>query len=111
MKSRLSALVTMLVASAPALAKVEITEVQASYGPYGPERPSLDVYPHDEVFFRFHIAGAKTDDDGKVDGELTIQLHNAEGKPVFNQNGKVQRQLQLGGDSFVSQAYITIGPK
>jgi hypothetical protein len=102
---------TCLVVIQPLSAKVEIKNVQASHGPYGPERTSLEIYPLDELFFRFQVTGVKTDPDGKIDGELIIQMKNADGKTVFDQKGSIQRQTMLGGNTFASYAFINIGAK
>ena len=109
---RVAATVVALLAFAgPASAKLELRNVQASHGPLGPERTSLDVSPLDEIHFRFLVAGVKTDADGRTDAELSVRLTNADGKAVVDQRGPVRRELMLGGDVLPSQAFISIGPK
>lgn len=111
MKPFVIPLLASLVGAAPALAKLEIGHLQAAHGPYGPERTTLDIYPHDELLLRFTVTGAKTDKDGKTDGELTIQLKGPDGKLVQDRTVPLKKDLNLGGASFVVQGTIPFKEK
>src|SRR5262249_8063982 len=92
-----------------AQAGLELRDIQAAYGPLGPERKSLDVYPGDEVLFRFTVNGARLGKNGRTDGEMALQLANASGKVVFEKKDDVQAMLGLGGDSFPAHTVIKLG--
>ena len=77
----------LLLLTSPVFAKLEIKNIQAAHGPYGPERTSLEITPFDEIYFRFQLQGVKTDAEGKTDVEETIKLTNSEGKTVFEKKG------------------------
>jgi hypothetical protein len=101
----------LLVFASMTHAKLEIKDVKAVHGMYGPERKSLDVLPGDEVFFRFTVAGVKVNGDGKVDCKLTLSLTNADGDELLGPKGRespLEGVLALGGDSFLSSALVTL---
>jgi hypothetical protein len=106
MRRFLPSLLVLIGCAGPALGKLEIRNLQASHGPYGPARESWDIYPHDELFIRFTVTGARADIDGKSDGILTIQLKSPDGKPIQDRSVPVRKELNLGGDSFVIQGTI-----
>jgi hypothetical protein len=99
----------LLLAVHAAQAKLEIKDIKAVQGMYGPERKSLDVLPGDEVFFRFTINGVKTDEDGKVHCLLSVQMADSEGKELFKQESPIQGVLALGGASMLSSAFVNFG--
>jgi hypothetical protein len=105
------ALVSLLLLQQGGFAKLEVKNLQASHGPYGPERTSLEVMPQDEIFFRFQLLGVKANADGKTEVEETIRLTNSEGKAVFEKSGTVSLPLMLGGNSLTTHVVINIGPK
>jgi len=109
MRLLLSAAAAMLLISSAAHAKLEIKDVKAVHGMYGPERKDLDVYPGDEIFFRFSIDGVAVDADGKVNCLLTVHLEDADGKELLNQRSPLQGVLALGGKSLLSSAYVNFG--
>lgn len=104
-------LFSLLLLQQGGFAKFEVKNLEASHGPYGPARTSLEVMPQDEIFFRFQLVGLKTDPDGKTAVEETIRLTNSEGKAVFEKSGTVIRPLMFGGGSLTTQVVINIGPK
>jgi len=108
MKYLLSSLVALFAAGAPAWAKLEIVKVEASYGILGPERKSLEVYPLDELFFRYQVAGVKVDADGKPDVEVIMRLVNPNGKTVFEEKPTVRKELSLGGNTFPAFAMLKV---
>jgi len=100
-------LVALLIFATPAFAKLEILDLQSSQGPYGPSRESFDVYPYDELFLRFRVAGAKSV-DGKIKGDVTIRITSTGGKVVYNKPNRVTKELSLGGDTFFLQGGIPL---
>jgi hypothetical protein len=101
----------LLLTPLAAVAKLEVRNVQPSHGLLGPARASDDVFPLDEYFVRFQVAGVKADKDGKTDLEVAVRLTNADGKAVVDTKGPVQRPMSLGGDMFQTFARVTFGEK
>jgi hypothetical protein len=99
----------LLFLAAFAQAKLEIQNVQAVYGPVGPERDSLDVYPADEIFFRFTVGGVKADAEGRAEVNIAMKLTNADGDLLLAQENPLRVPLSLGGDSFPSNTRIALG--
>jgi hypothetical protein len=92
-------------------AKLEVKNLQLSFGPYGPERTSLEVLPQDELFFRFQLEGVQTNKDGKTEIEQTVLLKDSQGKTVFEKSGLISRQLGFSGGSLTTYATLNISPK
>jgi hypothetical protein len=107
MKPLAPPLVALLIFAPSAFAKLEIASLQSSQGPYGPSRESFDVYPFDELFLRFRVAGAKPA-EGKVKGDVTIRITSAGGQVVYNKTNRITKELSLGGDTFFLQGGIPI---
>lgn len=106
------AVVLLLCASLPAFAKLEIRNVQPSYGPLGPARTSDDVYPLDEYGVRYQIAGVKPDKEGKADLEVGVRLTNAEGKAVYDPKPANRRlEMSLGGDMVQAFGFVNFSDK
>jgi hypothetical protein len=108
MRIALAALI-LIVATPAARAKVEVKDVQAAHGQLGPERDGLDYFPGDEVFFRFTVTGAKTDDQGRMSGEIRMTLTDAVGKAVLNHTVAVKQVLAFGGDRVPAKAVLELG--
>jgi hypothetical protein len=87
--------------SPSAQAKLQIENVQASYGPYGPERKSLDLYPFDILFLRFTVTGLKTDAAGGVDAVVKMKWTDANGAVPEDTSFPASGILHLGGGSFL----------
>src|SRR5262245_32141080 len=97
------ALLSLLLLPLSALAKLEIKNVQPSHGLLGPARESDDVFPLDEYFVRYQVAGIKPDKDGKADLEAHAKLVAPDGKALFDRKtAPAQRPLSLGGDTLQS---------
>jgi hypothetical protein len=74
----------LLVLVTPARAQPEIRDVTPTYGPLGPARPSLAVPAGDELFFRYTITGVRSDDAGRADGELRVQVTGPDGQGLLD---------------------------
>jgi hypothetical protein len=96
-------LVVLLAAPVPAIAKLEIKNVQPSHGQLGPPRTSDDVYPQDEYFIRYQVTGIKPDNESRADLEVTAKLVAPDGKTVFERKTPPSpRPISLGGDTLQS---------
>ena len=129
MKHFLGIFLAAFALAGPAFAKLEIRNVQPAHGLLGPARaadngpaslvvgaaasaPSSDiVYPLDEFFVRYQIAGVKADKDGKTDLEVAVRLTNADGKALIDVKGPVQKPLSLGGDVFQTFGVVNFPEK
>ena len=87
-----------------AQAKLEIRDVQASHGQLGPERKSSEYVAGDQVYFRFTMAGVRSDNDGRTRAEMKIVVTDAAGKKLINNTFPFQQIIGLGGDSFPGAA-------
>ncbi|HKB05028.1 MAG TPA: hypothetical protein VKD90_22585 [Gemmataceae bacterium] len=108
MRIALAALILGLAAQT-AHAKLEIRDVQAAHGQLGPERDNLEYLPGDEVFFRFTVTGARTDDQGRLSGEIRITLTDAVGKVVLTHTAQVKQLLAFGGGRVPAKAILELG--
>jgi len=98
----------LLVTPTLAESKLKIENVQAAFGPFGPERKVLDIYPFDSFSFRFTIVGLKTGAGGKVDTAIKLQLTDVSGKTFLENSFPSRGMLYLGGDSFLAFANISM---
>jgi hypothetical protein len=102
--------IALVLAALPtaAYAKLEIRDIQASHGQLGPERKSNEYISGDQVYFRYTIAGIRTDADGRVRGELRIAVTDAKGKVVVKGEFPLQQAVALGGDTVPASATFTL---
>lgn len=98
LRSSLLATVLLFLTKSPAFAKFGVERIEACYGNFGPVRKSLDIYPYDEIVFRFVVTGA-----GAVDGVLDIgatwKLLDDKGKEIHAQNMPFKGPMALGIDA------------
>ncbi len=97
--------------TAPAQAQLEIQNVQPVYGLLGSARPNLNLYPHDEVLFRFVVTGVRVDAEGKIDTTMTLHLTDAAGKALINEKNPLKGVLALGGQTFTGNARLNVGER
>jgi hypothetical protein len=102
-------LAVVLGATTTAQAKLELQNIQAVYSLFGPARPNLDIYPHDQVLFRFVVSGARVDAEGKIDTSMTLQMTDPTGKVLLNEKSPLQGILALGGNTFAGSARLNVG--
>jgi hypothetical protein len=105
----LAAVMFALLCAASAQAKLDIRDIQASHGSLGPERKSADYVAGDQVFFRYMVVGIRTDDDGRMRGELRLTVTDAKGKVVTRSESPIQQILPLGGDTLPGTATFDLG--
>jgi hypothetical protein len=89
---------------------VELRNVQACYGRYGPTRTKLEVAPNEELMFRFVIAGLKTTTEGTTDALLNVTLADASGREVINQTQPIRTPTPFGADFVPGTTNLVIGP-
>lgn len=95
--------------STSAQAELKLGEIQASHGPLGPQRETLDVFPHDELFFRFMISGAKLSDQGEASPSVTIKVLDKDDSELFSDTTPVTGVLALGGNELPGTAAVELG--
>jgi hypothetical protein len=83
-------------------AKIQIENIQACYGPFGPERKSMELFPFDNLFVRFTVTGLKTDSTGKVDAAVKFKLADPKGNVLGENTFSSSGILNLGGNSFLA---------
>jgi hypothetical protein len=103
-------LAALVATAAPAWAELNFEDIQACYGRLGPERKSMTFYPLDEVLFRYNITGVRVNNEGRVDGGLTLQVRDAAGKLVLNNKSSVAAVMVLGGTSLPGTANLVLEP-
>jgi hypothetical protein len=99
----------LLLTATTAQAKLEIHNIKAVHGLYGPERKNLESLPGDQVLFRFKVEGIKLDANGKIDTSVTVHLADADGKELLDNKSPIQGVLALGGHSFLGTAVVNFG--
>jgi hypothetical protein len=97
-----------LLSAATAHAKLEICDVEACEGRFGPARKSLGYVPGDSVQFRFVLAGLDVDRDGRITGDMTISLLGPGGEGLLEQSTRIEAMPPLGGRTVPGQATITL---
>jgi hypothetical protein len=100
----------LIVLVTPAWAELSIRDVTPTYGPLGPARTSLAVPAGDELFFRYTITGVRTDDAGRVDGELQVQLAGPDRRALLDDKQPIKAVLALGGQTLPGTANVSFGP-
>lgn len=90
---------------------LRIEQVQAVHGLLGPIRKSETYYPHDQALFRFLLTGAKTDAQGKFEGEMTIAIRDPQGKTLDQTTRKISGILTFGAGTMPGSAFINIPPE
>ena len=98
----------LAVSGTSANAGLEIRDIQAAHGPLGPERKALEFYPSDEVFFRYLITGVEVDGEGRVVGELNLNLEAPDGRVLFDETSAISGVTPLGGGSLPGTATVSL---
>lgn len=85
--------------------KLELQNIQATYGPFWPERKTLDFYPEDLIYFRYYLCGLKATEEGIVEINTTIELTNTDHKVVlFKTMPPVNYNLAVGDGRILCNA-------
>ena len=107
---RTLAAVLMLLAVGPsAWAKLEIRNLVAASGPFGPKRESLELLPGDELYFRFQAHGVAIDGDGRVNVTLETTLTDQAGKVLSHRSVDVRDVIAFGGDFVPCRTSVAFG--
>src|SRR4029079_8897292 len=86
-----------------------IRDVQAAHGQFGPERKSAEYVAGDQVYFRYTVAGVRTDDEGRVRADIVLRLTDAKGARLLDQETALLAPLSLGADTLTADASIDLG--
>jgi hypothetical protein len=79
-----------------AQAQLAIQNIQACYGPCGPERPQLQYHHLERVCFRFTVMGASADEDGQVDLHTSGQLVAPDGTSAGSGEKNAEGLMNFG---------------
>jgi len=104
------ALIAAVIAAIPtvAQAKLEIRDVQSAHGSLGPERKSNEYVAGDQVFYRYTMAGVRTDEDGRTRCEMRLTITAPGGKGGKLEPVPLQSLLPLGGDTLPGVATVDL---
>jgi hypothetical protein len=103
------ALVVLSLVCAPAGA-LELTNVRAVYGPFGPARPNNKFLPGDVLHVMFDIADVKVDDKtSTAKYHIAMDLVDSKGTVIFNRSKNNVGSLNLGGNQLPGFAEVLIG--
>jgi hypothetical protein len=90
--------------------QLNLTNVRATYGILGAQRPDTRLLPGDNFVLCFDIEGVKADDAGKVLYSISMEVTDAAGKVYFKQEPQeLEANNSLGGTSLQAYAAIQIG--
>jgi hypothetical protein len=105
--SSLTAIVVLCVAAGETRADgLKIHDLEAAHGRYGPKRESLDVYPGEEVLFRYEVTGASVDARGRIAVVLEERVTDENGAAVLQARDEQRSILALGGGAFTGNAML-----
>ena len=104
----IAATLALTLSAATAEAKLEIRDIQAAHGQFGPERKSAEYVAGDQVYFRYTVAGLRTDDEGHVRADIALKLTDAKGARLLDQETAILTLLALGGDALPADASIDL---
>lgn len=81
--------------------KLEIRNFHLIYGQFGPERQDASYYPGERLCCRYDLYGCTTDDEGRSEVEVTLQLTDAKGKVRAAFSNAVKSQSWKNSKGFV----------
>lgn len=81
-----------------------------TYGVMGPTRPESKILPGDFFCVTFDIQNLKTDDQGKVQYRMGMEMTNAEGKVQFKRDAQDLTAINsLGGNGLPAFTILEVG--
>lgn len=87
-----------------------LTNVRSTYGILGTPRPDNKVLPGDQFVLSFDIEGIQTDDQGKAQYSVAMEVKDSKGKVKFKQEPRNQETtVSLGGNKLPWYASLNIG--
>lgn len=105
---KLLVLAILVMAASSAYAKLEIKDIEASYGPAGPTRKGMEYYPYEEVFLRYLVMGIQVDEKGRTDCSLRLRVTGTQGEVLLDDTKAFKEGLMLGGNTMPGTARVTI---
>jgi hypothetical protein len=97
----------LLAVDSAAHAALEIRNLEAAHGRYGPKREGRESYPGEEILFRYQVNGAHVDSLGRIDVVLEESVTDERGRSILHARGAQRSILALGGATFTGQAVVT----
>lgn len=93
---------------------LQLGNVRATYGVLGALRPKDEIIPGDMYFITFDIQNLKTDDQGRVQYSMGIELKNPKGETEFKRDPDPKPLMifnPLGGARVPAFAHALVGPE
>lgn len=104
------ALLAVLSLPAAEAGDLRLENVRPTHCVQGPARSADKVLPGDAYVLSFDIVGIAIDEAGKARYSVGVEVADADGKPLFKQEPKVEEaQASLGGDRLAAYAQINVG--
>lgn len=100
----------LIVVSSSVQAELQLTNIEAVHGEYGPLREELSIYPQEELLFRFLVEGVSVDEQGRSDLELSRTILDSDGEVLASDATPTAGVLALGGSTMPGTASLAFGP-
>ncbi|QEL14237.1 hypothetical protein [Limnoglobus roseus] len=102
-------LMTALMVTPAQAGGLSLTNVRPTFGQLGGTRPDSKFLPGDILCYSFDIEGIVVNDEGQVQYEMGMEIHDANNKLVFESKPSARVNLALlGGGRLPAIAYTTI---
>ena len=104
------ALAVALISASGGAEQLTISNIRGTYGWLGSQRPDNKLLPGDVYVIQYDIDGLKTDNDGKVQYSMEMEVKDGKGKVMFQaapRNHEVV--LSLGGSRVQASTYVKAG--
>jgi hypothetical protein len=91
---------------------LKLTNVRATYGPYGVTRKNDKVIPGDMYYLYFDIEGLSMEATGRMRYSMDMKVVDSKGKRIFGSQQADERQVvaALGGNRLPGVAYLLVKP-
>lgn len=100
----------LLAVSSSVQAELQLTNIEAVHGEYGPLREELSIYPQEELLFRFLIEGVTVDEKGSSNVDLSRTILDPDGEVLASDGTPTSGVLALGGSTMPGTASLTFSP-
>lgn len=102
-------LMTALMVSPAQAGGLKLTNVRPTFGQLGGPRPDSKYLPGDVLCYSFDIEGITINDEGQVQYEMGMEIHDSNKKLVFESKPSARVNLALlGGGKLPAIAFTTI---
>jgi hypothetical protein len=86
-----------------------LSNVRATYGPFGVERKTNKVLPGDVYYLEFDIEGLQVGADGTAFYSQEMKVKDSKDKVVFGDQSDQRAFLALGGKTVPGSAFLIVG--